>query len=597
MPTKVKRINQDQEQNQADDQSEWIEMSVMGSSQEQAPEQKARNARLLQAITEGRPSDFFQLVQDGADLYTEDGTSILTIAIRSVKSFRKNPEGGYYIQNDRVMLEIIRYVVEVAGQTDMGDLNDPSNFQSFFNAWGQDLAFSEFAVNRLLTKIQLEACGSTLLLHSLTEKRLNIVSALLKKGVTKLLPADATVKCREVGVLPKDSRGFTLPDVLLDNLDNPLLVMLLLCAHTRASFLDFLQSIECLIEGGITEMPTDLDFNEIHFPLAKVFVGAAGHGKCPNTMGWLLEQGVDINAIDPRLSESALHNAAKSKHANVVRWLLNRGADANVQTASGASALHYAAHARSLGCVRALTEHGAQPDLEDNTGASPLDILLFRYEALPLQSQAESREILTYLFARYGGYGLSLPPALKVRPDLIPPNAVLINARWTEAASDQHEREGELVKPEDFSEPVTIITRYEELAELCKEKATGSPWDRMPKNNTFLVRLDNEIAGLDPAVHGSSELAAARQLRAALVAEIFDLKHGLMRQALQALVQQPRFQKSFRDNPSLIFHRRSGLSEAARQIRKMVGSEGDQVIAGDPCQGAAGDNTAVPNMS
>lgn len=96
---------------------------------------------------------------------------------------------------------------------------------------------------------------------------------------------------------------------------------------------------------------------------------AAGFG-APDTMSWLLDSGVDVNAKNRRGATPlhwAIHDEAK------VRLLLSRGALVHGRQVEGRTPIYQAALlGDGLAIVRLLLEHGADPNLAIANGRTPL---------------------------------------------------------------------------------------------------------------------------------------------------------------------------------------------------------------------------------
>lgn len=76
----------------------------------------------------------------------------------------------------------------------------------------------------------------------------------------------------------------------------------------------------------------------------------------------LLNDGFDVNALDPFRSTTALHDAVERGHIDVISILVDRGADVEAKNGSGYTPLHEAILAQKLDCCRRLIEKGANPN-------------------------------------------------------------------------------------------------------------------------------------------------------------------------------------------------------------------------------------------
>ena len=85
----------------------------------------------------------------------------------------------------------------------------------------------------------------------------------------------------------------------------------------------------------------------------------------------LLQQGVDVNAVNDR-GETALIHASENGYESLVRVLLKHGADVNTVDKGGWTALLFASSYGHKGVVRVLLEHGANVNAVDKDGRSAL---------------------------------------------------------------------------------------------------------------------------------------------------------------------------------------------------------------------------------
>jgi ankyrin repeat protein len=105
------------------------------------------------------------------------------------------------------------------------------------------------------------------------------------------------------------------------------------------------------------------------------FVMAAKHGDTAR-VGALLQQGVNINAVDRQFGATALMWASHEGHTDIVRLLLSNGASIDAQQHLGRTALWYAAQQGRITAVEILITAGADVDLASSDGKTPRDIAL-----------------------------------------------------------------------------------------------------------------------------------------------------------------------------------------------------------------------------
>jgi hypothetical protein len=95
----------------------------------------------------------------------------------------------------------------------------------------------------------------------------------------------------------------------------------------------------------------------------------------------LLDNGLNVNAIDMRNSQTMLHYAAREGHVPMVRLLLNRGVRTNTKTIQGSTALHFAVLnmcPSSTEVIELLLPPGTGFDMDSN-GRTAMDILSRQY--------------------------------------------------------------------------------------------------------------------------------------------------------------------------------------------------------------------------
>ena len=86
----------------------------------------------------------------------------------------------------------------------------------------------------------------------------------------------------------------------------------------------------------------------------------------------LAEAGVDLDALDPIYSVSAIEMATDYGQPEVVRVLIDFGADVNVRNADQGTPCLGAAFFGRADCLRLLIDNGANPTLVNSTGSNPM---------------------------------------------------------------------------------------------------------------------------------------------------------------------------------------------------------------------------------
>ncbi len=132
----------------------------------------------------------------------------------------------------------------------------------------------------------------------------------------------------------------------------------------RAFIQDFVALERFLVEQG-----ADLDirvndrYSLLHY--------ASEYG-FEDSLGFLLEEGADVQEVTDPARWTPLHFACLNGHARVVRLLCEHGADPNVLDGMQRTPMHLAARADDFESVRELTKLGAHTSVQDLDGNTPL---------------------------------------------------------------------------------------------------------------------------------------------------------------------------------------------------------------------------------
>eukprot|EP00475_Leptophrys_vorax_P026276 TRINITY_DN3698_c0_g2_i4.p1 TRINITY_DN3698_c0_g2~~TRINITY_DN3698_c0_g2_i4.p1 ORF type:complete len:141 (+),score=34.50 TRINITY_DN3698_c0_g2_i4:60-482(+) len=78
-----------------------------------------------------------------------------------------------------------------------------------------------------------------------------------------------------------------------------------------------------------------------------------------------LNEGADVNAVEPITAETAMHHAAEGGHIVAIDLLSRRGANMEQPNTFGCTALHLAVQANNIPGVKALLEYGASVEARD----------------------------------------------------------------------------------------------------------------------------------------------------------------------------------------------------------------------------------------
>lgn len=132
-----------------------------------------------------------------------------------------------------------------------------------------------------------------------------------------------------------------------------------------------------LVAALIADLPpetTAVDVAAIHDFAGRPALQAAARANAVQSIRWLVDHGVDVNAVDA-IGFTALFEAARDGQAEAVTALLELGADANLQAGENAlslTALHMAATGDHAGIVADLIAAGAATNVQGTMGGTPL---------------------------------------------------------------------------------------------------------------------------------------------------------------------------------------------------------------------------------
>jgi ankyrin repeat protein len=120
----------------------------------------------------------------------------------------------------------------------------------------------------------------------------------------------------------------------------------------------------------------ELDQEEEQFTPEEVrnLLEACSNGLIPKIQE-ILNEGADINAIEYRMGDTALHSATWGNHLNVIEFLLQNSADPNIKNLAGYTPLLLAVRKEtpeSLDIIKKLLMGGANPWETNNNGNNAL---------------------------------------------------------------------------------------------------------------------------------------------------------------------------------------------------------------------------------
>lgn len=123
-----------------------------------------------------------------------------------------------------------------------------------------------------------------------------------------------------------------------------------------------LETLELFIAAGMDIQPRG-DFHPLNEAIKSFDI---------NTIGFLIDHGIDVNAAD-RLGNTPLMIAARERMYDNVKYLVEKGADINVTNVTGVNALWFTVRNRNFEIAQFLVLQGADPNVQDKRdGLTPL---------------------------------------------------------------------------------------------------------------------------------------------------------------------------------------------------------------------------------
>ena len=153
-----------------------------------------------------------------------------------------------------------------------------------------------------------------------------------------------------------------------------------------------IKQAQALVECGASIMATDANGETV------LHVAASSSSWCPSMVGWLVENGADVNWVGGTHSETpifyAIRNAFNRQGMECVRTLLLLGADVQFQNNNGLTPLSLAVRMGSIESTKILLEHGSCANSRD------------KYGKFPLHYAAEARNVhkIVKLLIQYGAH-------------------------------------------------------------------------------------------------------------------------------------------------------------------------------------------------
>ncbi|KAJ5742666.1 uncharacterized protein N7511_011237 [Penicillium nucicola] len=131
-----------------------------------------------------------------------------------------------------------------------------------------------------------------------------------------------------------------------------------------------IKQAHALVECGASITATDINGETV------LHLAASSSSWCPGMIGWLVDNGADVNWVGGKHSETpifyAIRNYWNRQGMACLRTLLSLGADVQFQNIDGLTPLSLAVCLGSIESTEILLEHGSYVNSRDKTGRSPL---------------------------------------------------------------------------------------------------------------------------------------------------------------------------------------------------------------------------------
>jgi ankyrin repeat protein len=231
-----------------------------------------------------------------------------------------------------------------------------------------------------------------------------------------------------------------------------------------------------------------------------------------DTVAWLLDNGVYVNAINPQRG-TALALAVENRYENIAFRLLDAGANPDVQDKEGITPLMTAAQQGNVELAQALLDAGADPRIMDNEGITALEYATHRSEVAGLLSAVT-------------GSDLPEPPLPLQKPAPQPPLHQAVLAADTEMVNtllsagmqvDLRNGRGDtpLMLAAAWDQEEMVRTLLEAGADVNAENAVGeTAWAVAPKSGESTVVKMLRAAGAEPDINRMVEYMNRREAMA-----------------------------------------------------------------------------------
>ena len=134
----------------------------------------------------------------------------------------------------------------------------------------------------------------------------------------------------------------------------------------RACYTGNIEVVQYLVEKGADihqRSSTDTQYNPLEYATIKGF---------NDIVGFLIENGSDVQSLEPTLESQAIHFAAMKNNTNTIELLIAAGSDVNSKAKNGTTPLILACHYGYVDVVDCLIKNGAMNNICDDHSNYPI---------------------------------------------------------------------------------------------------------------------------------------------------------------------------------------------------------------------------------
>ncbi|XP_024875378.1 serine/threonine-protein phosphatase 6 regulatory ankyrin repeat subunit B-like [Temnothorax curvispinosus] len=288
--------------------------------------------RMFAALEEGKPNNFKDCLEKGADINARSINSWTTLHFAAKGSSPK----------------VIKLILDQSLSVNVKDINGQSPLHIAAEHGRNNIV--EFFIKEGLYINDLDNSGKTPLHVAAQNGHEKTVVVLLNNKKAHTIARDKiglsllhyAIINNHIGVtkilLEKTENAYKMLNEMIGNL-TPL--------HAAAQR-GYLELVNFLLQNNADVNVINVDWTPLHLAASN------GHLEIVNI---LLKHKANVNAVDKTRNNTPLHYAAKYGHEEIVKTLLKNNAIASIATATGVTPLHIAAQKGYLGIVVALLDH------------------------------------------------------------------------------------------------------------------------------------------------------------------------------------------------------------------------------------------------